>query len=101
MDNAVKYSEGAIHIAITTEVSSSHLIIEFEDNGIGISKEHQKSIFDKFYRVPTGNVHNVKGFGLGLYYVKLIVEGHGGKILMRSIPTEGTVFTIKLPFKVE
>jgi len=100
MDNAVKYSEGAIHIAITTEVSSSHLIIEFEDKGIGISKEHQKSIFDKFYRVPTGNVHNVKGFGLGLYYVKLIVEGHGGKILMRSIPKEGTVFTIKLPFKV-
>ena len=97
MDNAVKYSEGDIQILIKTKVSSPYLVIEFSDKGIGISKEHQKAIFDKFYRVPTGNVHNVKGFGLGLYYVKLIIEGHKGKIFVKSTKGEGTTFTLKLP----
>ena len=73
-DNAVKYSEGPIQISITTSIISSVMLIEFSDKGLGISKEHQKSIFEKFYRVPTGDVHNVKGFGLGLYYVKMIIE---------------------------
>lgn len=96
-DNAVKYSEGPIQISITTSIISSVMVIEFSDKGLGISKEYQKSIFEKFYRVPTGNVHNVKGFGLGLYYVKMIIEAHKGKISLKSIPGEGTTFTIKLP----
>lgn len=96
-DNAVKYSEGPIQISITTSIISSVMLIEFSDKGLGISKEHQKSIFEKFYRVPTGDVHNVKGFGLGLYYVKMIIEAHKGKISLKSIPGEGTTFTIKLP----
>tara|TARA_B110000285_G_scaffold32370_2_gene33755 strand:- start:1736 stop:3070 length:1335 start_codon:yes stop_codon:yes gene_type:complete len=96
-DNAVKYSEGPIQISITTSIISSVMLIEFSDKGLGISKEYQKSIFEKFYRVPTGNVHNVKGFGLGLYYVKMIIEAHKGKISLKSIPGEGTTFTIKLP----
>jgi two-component system phosphate regulon sensor histidine kinase PhoR len=97
MDNAVKYSKEDVQISISTKLSSSYLVIEFSDKGIGISKEHQKAIFDKFFRVPTGNVHNVKGFGLGLYYVKLIIEGHKGKISVKSDIGEGTSFAIKLP----
>ena len=100
MDNAIKYSAGAVHLSVKTQISTNFLSLEFTDQGIGISKEHQKSIFDKFYRVPTGNVHNVKGFGLGLYYVKLIIEGHSGKITLISTPKQGTTFTVKLPIKV-
>ena len=97
MDNAVKYSKEDVQISITTKLSSPYLVIEFSDKGIGISKEHQKAIFDKFFRVPTGNVHNVKGFGLGLYYVKLIIEGHKGNIVVKSNVGEGTTFSIRLP----
>ena len=97
MDNAVKYSKEDVQISVTTKLSSPYLVIEFSDKGIGISKEHQKAIFDKFFRVPTGNVHNVKGFGLGLYYVKLIIEGHKGNIVVKSNVGEGTTFSIRLP----
>ena len=97
MDNAVKYSEEDIQISIKTEVSPQYISIDFSDKGIGISKDHQKAIFDKFFRVPTGNVHNVKGFGLGLYYVQLIVAGHNGKISVKSNIGEGTTFTLRFP----
>lgn len=97
MDNAVKYSLGSTQLLISTQISASYMLIEFSDQGIGIEKEHQAAVFEKFYRVPTGDVHNVKGFGLGLYYVKLIIEAHKGKITMKSSSGEGTSFNLKLP----
>jgi signal transduction histidine kinase len=71
-------------------------ILEIQDNGIGIKKEYQSRIYEKLYRVPTGNVHNVKGFGLGLSYVKTIIDLHGGKIELESQLNAGSTFTVKL-----
>ena len=98
LDNAVKYSTTKPVISITTKNERNHLVIEIKDNGIGIRKEDLKMIFDKFYRVSTGNIHNIKGFGLGLFYVKLIINEHNGSIDVKSKIGEGSTFTIKLPF---
>ena len=97
LDNAIKYCDGKAKIHILTKNERNGLLIEVSDNGIGIKKENIKLIFDKFYRVPTGNVHDVKGFGLGLFYVKLIIEAHKGKIEVKSTIGKGTTFSIWLP----
>ena len=98
LDNAIKYTPGAPVIEVKTANWSGGIMLTVADNGIGIPREHQKKIFDKFYRVPTGNVHNVKGFGLGLNYVRAIVEKHGGNIRLESVEGKGTKFDIYLPF---
>lgn len=97
VDNAVKYCKNAPQIDITLKAEKDGYRIEIQDNGIGIKKEDLRLIFDKFYRVPTGNVHDVKGFGLGLYYVKLIIEAHQGKIDAKSTFEKGTTFSLWLP----
>ncbi len=99
LDNANKYSEGAPIISIETQSSENEIKVLISDQGKGIPKEDVKFIFNKFYRVSTGDVHNVKGFGLGLYYVKQMIEKHGGNIQAKSKLGEGTVFTITLPLK--
>jgi signal transduction histidine kinase len=98
LDNAVKYRNGNPQIEVLTKNANKGIILEIKDNGIGISREDQKRIFDQFYRVPTGNVHNVKGFGLGLCYVKKIAEEHGGRIWIDSTLGKGSVFSLFLPF---
>ncbi len=99
LDNANKYSDHApsIHVSLIEKQEGYSLAIR--DAGIGMSKEAQKRIFDKFYRVPTGNIHDVKGFGLGLSYVKTMVEAHKGSIQVESEPGQGSLFTINLPKK--
>ena len=99
LDNAEKYTDGAPHIRVETRDSADKVEIKIKDSGIGISKENQKHIFDKFYRVHTGNRHDVKGFGLGLSYVKSIVDILGGKISVNSELGKGSTFTITLPRK--
>ncbi len=97
LDNAIKYCTSKPSITIQTELNAGTLSLTVKDNGIGISDENKRRIFQKFYRVPTGNVHDVKGFGLGLHYVKQIVEAHRGRITVASEPGKGCAFTILLP----
>lgn len=100
MDNAMKYAKSHPHLVISTAQLPDGLMIKFKDNGIGIAKEHLGKVFDRLYRVPTGNVHDVKGFGLGLSYVKTVVERHGGEISVESEPGKGSTFIVRLPRQV-
>ncbi len=97
LDNALKYSKAHLTIQIDLASLSNHIEMSITDNGIGISAEYQKKIFDKFFRVPTGDTHNVKGYGLGLSYVAYIMDRHKGAINVESQPGIGTRFTTKLP----
>ena len=97
IDNAIKYSTTSPEIIISTTNTTEGINLTITDKGIGISKEKQVKIFDKFYRAETGNLHNTKGFGLGLAYVKLIVEKHQGKISIESTVDKGSSFTVFLP----
>ena len=97
LDNANKYTPDQPQIRVSTESDAKGIYITISDNGIGMSAEHLSMIFEKFYRVPTGNVHNIKGFGLGLTYVKAIIEAHQGTIEVKSTPKKGSSFTIFLP----
>ena len=97
LDNAIKYAENEPRIDIKTENTAKNIIVKIQDNGIGMSKSVQKHIFKKFYREERGNIHNVKGHGLGLSYVKKIVELHQGEVYVESEKGQGSTFIIKLP----
>ncbi|MBX2990711.1 MAG: HAMP domain-containing histidine kinase [Bacteroidetes bacterium] len=97
LDNAEKYSSDAPTIVVTTGNSEHHLVIRVIDHGIGMAQEHAARAFEKYYRVPTGNLHDVKGFGIGLSYVKLVVEKHGGTASIQSEKGSGTTVELRLP----
>ncbi len=99
LDNAIKYSDKPPRIIISTRNNKNGLFICFEDHGKGISSEYQQEIFKNFYRVPTGNIQDSRGFGLGLYYVKKVMEAHSGRITVKSNPGKGSVFELFIPFR--
>lgn len=99
IDNGIKYSSDAPDITVSTRIADQFLELRVSDHGIGISKEDQKHVFEKFYRVSTGNVHNVKGFGIGLNYVAQVVKLHHGHIALESELGEGSTFIISLPLE--
>ncbi len=103
MDNAVKYSKADVppKMCLYTSSDAKKFTLRIEDNGIGMNRETVKRIFEKFYRAHTGNLHNVKGFGLGLSYVKDIIEAHNGHIKAESTLGKGSCFTIELPLAKE
>lgn len=98
LDNAIKYSQKKPEIKILSKNHKNGIMICVLDNGMGISQEHQRQIFKKLYRVPTGNLHDVKGFGIGLYYTKTMIEAHGGTISVKSEIGKGSRFELYLPF---
>ena len=98
LDNAIKYSPNQLHVEIQTESNAVQCTIKIKDQGIGMEKSVHETVFEPFYRVPTGNIHNVKGFGLGLSYVKKIVDAHGGKVKVESTLGAGSTFIITLPY---
>lgn len=100
LDNAIKYSKNNLEIDISTQIQNGMLALKVKDNGIGMNKETQSHIFEKFYRAHTGNLHDVKGFGLGLNYVKAITEAHGGKVRVESAVGKGSTFTVTFPLSV-
>ena len=95
LDNAIKYTEEEPHIEVSTYNEDSKLVLRVRDNGVGISRHHQRQIFDKFYRIPTGNLHSVRGYGLGLFYVKTIMKAHRATIHVESQPGKGSTFILK------
>ncbi|MBR2015586.1 MAG: hypothetical protein IJ998_09260 [Alistipes sp.] len=97
IDNAIKYSGESVKITLRAYSEADHTIIECSDNGFGISREHQRHIFEKFYRVPTGEIHHARGYGLGLYYAHKVIRQHCGEISVSSRIGKGSTFTIKLP----
>lgn len=99
VDNAIKYSPSPARIGIRYGVEPGGYWLSVKDNGCGVSRENQKYLFDQFYRVPQGNRHNVKGYGLGLYHVKRMAEQHGGTITLQSSPNKGSEFTLRLPLR--
>lgn len=99
LDNAIKYCREAPRAEVRTLTKGKNLVLVFSDHGIGIPAEYQHKVFEKFYRVPTGNIHNVKGFGLGLFYIKSICQAHGWKIDLASEVNVGTTITITIPQK--
>jgi two-component system phosphate regulon sensor histidine kinase PhoR len=101
IDNGIKYTVNAPHIVITTSNYDNEFVMKVKDNGIGIDKKNFANIFEKYFRVSTGDIHNVKGFGLGLTYVKKLTEQYKGKIEVESSKTSGTIFTVFLPLKNE
>lgn len=101
IDNAIKYSKEKPEITISTRRSGYHIICSIEDNGIGMTREVQRRIFDRFYRYTDGNIHDVKGHGLGLSFVKTIIEAHNGKVSVESEPGKGSRFELSIPLKPE
>jgi signal transduction histidine kinase len=97
LDNAIKYSDEAPKINVYTENIGNNILLKIVDEGNGMSKQVQKRVFEKFYREHSGNIHNIKGHGLGLAYVKKIVEDHQGHISVESEKGKGSTFTVRLP----
>ena len=99
VENACKYSNGNLVLNINCYNEENQLVTEISDNGVGIALKDQKYVFDKYYRVPTGDVHNIKGYGIGLSYVKEVVELHNGTIRLNSKFGKGSTFKVLLPLK--